>query len=80
MLGRGWMQWDADWWPMAALPDLQEFERTHPPGTPVFNEMLFGGFLIISRPGSASSSTTAANCTATRAWASTRPRWPATAA
>lgn len=51
VLGRGWMQWDADWWPMAALPDLQEFERTHPPGTPVFNEMLFGGFLMHFTPG-----------------------------
>jgi hypothetical protein len=32
------------------LPDLQAYEKNHPPGTPIFNEMLYGGFLIYYTP------------------------------
>jgi hypothetical protein len=49
-IGRGAMQLDADYWPTAMLPDLEDFARSHPPGTPVFNEMLYGGFLIHFAP------------------------------
>jgi hypothetical protein len=38
-------------WPMEILPDLKEYERNHPAGTPIFNEMTMGGFLIHYTPG-----------------------------
>jgi hypothetical protein len=51
VLGRGWAQLDPKVWPTDLLPDLREYERTHPPGTPIFNQMKFGGFLIYHTPG-----------------------------
>lgn len=51
VLGRGWAKLDARIWPMDLLPELREFERVHPPGTPIFNPMNFGGFLIYYTPG-----------------------------
>ena len=51
VVGRGWAQLDATHWPVDLLPDLQRYEREHPDGTPVFNDMLFGGFLIYHTPG-----------------------------
>ena len=35
---------------MALLPDLQELTRGRPPGTPIFNDMSFAGFLIYYTP------------------------------
>lgn len=37
-------------WPVELLPDLKRYEETHPPGTPIMNDMLFGGFLIFYTP------------------------------
>ena len=51
VLGHGWARLDPTYWPMELLPDLQAFERAHPDGAPIFNEMLFGGFLIYHTPG-----------------------------
>jgi hypothetical protein len=51
VLGRGWATLDRRYWPVDLLPDLRAYERAHPPGTPIFNEMLFGGFLIYHTPG-----------------------------
>jgi len=51
VLGRGWVKLDPQQWPTELLPELQDYERTHGPGTPVFNDMLFGGFLIYHTPG-----------------------------
>jgi hypothetical protein len=51
LVGHGWARLDPAWWPVELLPELQEYERTHPRGTGVFNEMLFGGFLIHFTPG-----------------------------
>ena len=33
------------------MPDLRAYERARPVGTPIFNEMNYGGFLIYSTPG-----------------------------
>lgn len=41
---------DSKYWPTELLPELKEFENLHPPGTPIFNEMKMGGFLIFYTP------------------------------
>jgi hypothetical protein len=51
VLGRGWAALDRRYWPVDLLPELRVYERDRPPGTPIFNEMLFGGFLIYHNPG-----------------------------
>jgi hypothetical protein len=51
IVGRGWARPDPDRLPVALLPLLRQYEHEHPPGTPIFNEMLFGGFLIDYTPG-----------------------------
>ncbi len=51
VLGRGWATLDRRYWPVNLLPELRAYEREHPQGTPIFNEMLFGGFLIYHTPG-----------------------------
>ena len=51
VLGRGWATLDRRYWPVDLLPELRAYEREHPEGTPIFNEMLFGGFLIYHTPG-----------------------------
>jgi hypothetical protein len=50
VLGRGWARPDADAWPVALLPELRAYERGHPKGTRIFNEMIYGGFLIYYTP------------------------------
>jgi hypothetical protein len=51
VLGRGWATLDGRYWPVDLLPELRAYEQEHPDGTPVFNELLFGGFLIYHTPG-----------------------------
>jgi hypothetical protein len=51
VLGRAWATLDRHYWPIDLLPELRAYERKHPEGTPVFNELLFGGFLIYYTPG-----------------------------
>ncbi len=51
VFGRGWAMLDRRYWPVDLLPELRAYERAHSPGTPIFNEMLFGGFLIYHTPG-----------------------------
>ena len=60
-----WVKLDGAHWPIEILPELQAIEKSRPQGTPIFNDMLFGGFLINDMPGFESSSMTAANFTAT---------------
>jgi hypothetical protein len=50
VLGAGWARLDPAYWPVELLPELQAFERAHPEGAPIFNEMLWGGFLMYSTP------------------------------
>ncbi|MBW1743983.1 MAG: hypothetical protein JRJ47_11260 [Deltaproteobacteria bacterium] len=49
--GNGWAKLNANHWPVELLPALQEYEELSPVGTPIFNDMRFGGFLIYFTPG-----------------------------
>jgi hypothetical protein len=51
VVGRGWVQLDPRHWPVALLPELRRAEFEHPEGARVFNDLLFGGFLIYYTPG-----------------------------
>jgi hypothetical protein len=46
-----WVKLDGSHWPIEILPELQAIEKSRPRGTPIFNDMLFGGFLIYHTPG-----------------------------
>jgi hypothetical protein len=46
LVGHDWARLDRSYWPVQTLPELQAL----PDGTPVFNDMLFGGFLIRYAP------------------------------
>ena len=51
LLGRGWVQLDPARWPVALLPELRAIESSATqPGPRIFNDMLFGGFLIFHTP------------------------------
>ncbi len=49
--GREWVRLDPRSCPMELLPALRKVKWQAPTGTPIFNEMLFGGFLIYHTPG-----------------------------
>jgi hypothetical protein len=51
VVGRNWARLDATVWPVELLPELRRIERENPAGTPIFNELDFGGFLIHHTPG-----------------------------
>lgn len=51
IFGRNWAHLDRTFLPVDLLPDLRNYEKERGPGTPVFNEMLFGGVLIYHTPG-----------------------------
>jgi hypothetical protein len=50
LAGSGWAKLDPQHWPIELIPALQDYEKSHPVGTPIFNDMLFGGFLIYFAP------------------------------
>ncbi len=50
LIGRGWARFDADRWPVAMLPQLDDLNRTANDGDPIFNDLNFGGFLIYHTP------------------------------
>jgi len=50
LVGRGWVKLDPNHWPVELLPELRQLEREHPEGIRVFNDDLFGGFLIYHTP------------------------------
>jgi hypothetical protein len=51
VLGRGWAHLDPDSCPVALLPELQDQDQTGPrKRKPIFNDMIFGGFLIYCTP------------------------------
>ncbi len=45
-----WAQLDPNVWPVQLLPELRTYDSNRPPGTPFFNDMNFGGFLIAHTP------------------------------
>jgi len=49
--GRQWVRLDPRSCPLELLPELRKLESRDKAGTPIFNEMLFGGFLIYYTPG-----------------------------
>ncbi len=50
VVGRGWARFDPARWPVALLPQLDEINRSAADGTPIFNDLNFGGFLIYHEP------------------------------
>ena len=50
VVGRGWARFDPACWPVALLPQLDEINRSAAEGTPIFNDLNFGGFLIYHEP------------------------------
>ena len=50
VMGRGWARPDQRSCPLELLPELRACAAGRSQGTPVFNEMLFGGFLIYYSP------------------------------
>jgi hypothetical protein len=50
VVGRGWAQFDPARWPLELLPKLEEINQNNPDGTPIFNDLNFGGFLIYHTP------------------------------
>jgi hypothetical protein len=50
-VGTGWARFDPNYWPTDLLPKLRAYESSRPPGTPIFNDMKFGGFLIAHTAG-----------------------------
>jgi hypothetical protein len=42
---------DPEHWPVELLPELRQVEREHPEGSRIFNDFLYGGFLIYFTPG-----------------------------
>jgi hypothetical protein len=51
VLGRGWARPEPTASPVELLPELRAYEKASPPGTPIFNDMFYGGFLIYYTPG-----------------------------
>jgi hypothetical protein len=51
VVGRGWVKLDPKHWPVELLPELRQLDREHPAGTRIFNDFLYGGFLIYFTPG-----------------------------
>jgi len=51
VVGHGWARLDPNYWPVEVLPALETYQAARSGGTPIFNEYLFGGFLIYKTPG-----------------------------
>ncbi|HEY8505960.1 MAG TPA: hypothetical protein VIL46_15350, partial [Gemmataceae bacterium] len=51
VLGHGSARLDPARWPVELLQELRRFEHSRAGGTPVFNEFLYGAFLIYHTPG-----------------------------
>ena len=51
IVGHGWVRLDPQHWPVELLPELRQAEHEHPEGARIFNDFLFGGFLIYYTPG-----------------------------
>jgi hypothetical protein len=51
VIGHGWARLDPAYWPVQLLPSLERNQGRSSGGVPIFNEYLFGGFLIYHAPG-----------------------------
>lgn len=50
LIGQGWVKLDNSHWPIDLLPELRNFEKANPEGTPIFNDYRLGAFLIFYTP------------------------------
>ena len=50
LVGRGWARFDPTRWPVELLPALREIGATNAEGTPIFNDLNYGGFVIYHAP------------------------------
>lgn len=50
VVGGGWAKLESVAMPMEMVEPLQAYARTVPPGTPIYNDMNFGGFVIYFAP------------------------------
>jgi len=51
VVGRGWAKFDPSVCPVELLPELKTLDGETPGGTPIFNDLSLGGFLIYHTPG-----------------------------
>lgn len=51
VLGKDWAKLDTKYWPVDLLPQLQALQNNESEGKPIFNDYIFGGFLIYYTPG-----------------------------
>jgi hypothetical protein len=51
VLGHGWARLDPNYWPVEVTPALAAHQDASRKATPIFNEYLFGGYLIYFTPG-----------------------------
>ncbi len=50
VVGRGWAKLDSPAMPMDMVGPLQAYAQSVPPGTPIYNDVNFGGFVIYFAP------------------------------
>ena len=50
VVGRGWVQLNPARWPVELLPELRKINAESPEGTPIFNDLDLGGFVIYHAP------------------------------
>jgi len=50
IVGKNWAKLDPNYWPIGILADIENLVKDEPLGTPIFHDMLFGGFLIYYVP------------------------------
>jgi hypothetical protein len=50
VIGAGWVRFDPDFVPADLTPAVQEYAASVPPGTPIFNDVNLGGYLIYHAP------------------------------
>lgn len=50
LVGHGWVRLDPEVWPVEVQPQLEELRQTAPDGTPIFNDLGFGGYLVYYAP------------------------------
>lgn len=50
LIGHGWACLDADFVPVDLNDEVTKYAESVPPGTPIFNEMYLGGYLIFHAP------------------------------
>jgi len=50
LLGHGWVKEDSLRWPVDLMPELERLSKTSEQPVPIFNDMLYGGYVIYHLP------------------------------